>query len=101
MRMRHRDLKQMMGCVECNLCRVHGTVMCLGLGATMQVLVGSDGRGGDPLQLDRVQIASLVVTAYKLGRACETVESFSKLDSGKSSGDEGVGDPTRDPSPMA
>ena len=23
MRMRHRDLKQMMGCVECNLCRVH------------------------------------------------------------------------------
>ena len=36
MRMRHRDLKQMMGCVQCNLCRVHGTVMCLGLGATMQ-----------------------------------------------------------------
>lgn len=80
MRMRHRDLKQMMGCVQCNLCRVHGTVMCLGLGATMQVLLGSDGRGGDPLALDRVQVAALVATAAKFGAACETVEHFRELD---------------------
>lgn len=80
MRMRHRDLKQMMGCVECNLCRVHGTVMCLGLGATLQVLLGSDGRGGDPLALDRVQMAALVTTAAKFGAACETVERFSEMD---------------------
>ena len=80
MRMRHRDLKQMMGCVQCNLCRVHGTVMCLGLGATMQVLLGSDGRGGDPLALDRVQVAALVATAAKFGSACETVEHFRELD---------------------
>ena len=55
MRMRHRDLKQIMGCVECNLCRVHGTVMCLGLGATLQLLLGSDGRGGDPGRRGAVQ----------------------------------------------
>ena len=80
MRMRHRDLKQIMGCVECNLCRVHGTVMCLGLGTTLQVLLGSDGRGGDPLALDRVQMAALVTTAAKFGAACETVERFREID---------------------
>ena len=80
MRMRHRDLKQIMGCVDCNLCRVHGTVMCLGLGATLQVLLGSDGRGGDPLALDRVQLAALVTTAAKFGAACETVELFTELE---------------------
>jgi len=80
MRLRHRDLKQMMGCVECNLCRVHGTVLCLGLGATLQVLLGSDGRGGDPLALDRVQVAALVTTAAKFGAACETVERFRGFD---------------------
>ena len=79
-RLRTRDLKQMMGCVQCNLCRVHGTVMCLGLAATLQVLLGSDGRGGDPLALDRVQIASLVSTAAKFGAACETIELFADLD---------------------
>merc|ERR1712086_560131 len=79
--------------------------MCLGLGATMQVLLGSDGltltlsltltlpltltlqvllgsdgRGGDPLALDRVQMAALVSTAAKFGAACETVERFSEMD---------------------
>ena len=80
MRMRHRDLKQMMGCVQCSVCQVHGTVMCLGLGATLQVLLGSDGRGGDPLDLDRLQIAALITTAAKFGAACETVEHFRELD---------------------
>ena len=48
-----------MGCVDCNLCRVHGTVMAIGLGATLQVLLGgqeAEGRDGDPLHLDRVQV---------------------------------------------
>ena len=78
-RMRTRDLKQIMGCVQCNLW-VHGTVMTLGLGATLQVLLGSDGRGGDPLALDRVQIAALVATAAKFGTACETIERFRSYD---------------------
>ena len=46
----------------------------------MQVLLGSDGRGGDPLALDRVQVAALVATAAKFGSACETVERFRELD---------------------
>jgi hypothetical protein len=80
LRMRHRGFKQAMSCVQCNLCRVHGTVMALGIGAALQVLLGSDGRGGDPLALDRVQVAALVATAAKLGTACETVERFQRLD---------------------
>ena len=54
--------------------------MCLGLGTTLQVLLGSDGRGGDPLALDRVQMAALVTTAAKFGAACETVERFREFD---------------------
>jgi len=91
MRMRHRDLTQMMGCVQCDLCRVHGTVMCLGLGATMQVLLGSDGRGGDHMVLDRVQVASLVTTAAKFGAACETVERFRDFDGESELGGTAVG----------
>ena len=36
-RLRTRDLMAIMNCVQCNLCRLHGKVMALGLGATMQV----------------------------------------------------------------
>ena len=79
-RLRMRDLVQIMDCVQCNLCRLHGKVMCLGLGATLQVLLGSDGRGGDPLALDRVQVGALVATCIKLGKACATVEAFRELD---------------------
>ena len=56
--------------------RLEGKVMCLGLGATLQVLLGSDGRGGDPLALDRVQEGALVATCIKLGKACATVEAL-------------------------
>ena len=54
--------------------------LTLPLTLTMQVLLGSDGRGGDPLALDRVQVAALVATAAKFGAACETVERFRELD---------------------
>jgi len=79
-RLRCRDLYAIMNCVQCNLCRLHGKVMALGLGATLQVLLGTDGSGGDPLALDRVQIASLVATAAKFGSACAAVEKFRELD---------------------
>lgn len=46
----------------------------------MQVLLGSDGRGGDPLALDRVQIGALVATAAKFGSACAIVERFREFD---------------------
>jgi hypothetical protein len=100
-RRRHTRRCGACACVECNVCRVHGTVMCLGLGATMQVLVGSDGRGGDPLKLDRVQVGALIATAAKLATACEMVERFRSLDSGTSAGGKGFGgsEATRDPEP--
>ena len=56
--------------------RCHLMLMC----HATQVLLGSDGRGGDPLALDRVQVAALVATAAKFGAACETVERYRELD---------------------
>jgi hypothetical protein len=79
-RLRTRDLTAIMNCVQCNLCRLHGKVMALGLGATMQVLLGDDGRGGDPLALDRAQVGALVATAAKFGNACQIVERFREFD---------------------
>ena len=84
-RMRMRDLKLIMGCVECNICKVHGTVMTYGMGSTLQVLLGDDGNRGDPLVLDRVQLGALVKTAAKFGRACQTVEEFREFDAKMSS----------------
>ena len=79
-RLRTRDLTAIMNCVQCNLCRMHGKVMALGLGATLQVLLGNDGKGGDPLKLDRVQVGALVATAAKFGNACAIVEQFREFD---------------------
>jgi len=79
-RMRTRDISQVMNCVQCNLCRMHGKVMAMGLASTMQVLLGQDGRGGDTLALDRVQVGALVATAIKFGTACEIVEQFREVD---------------------
>ena len=76
-RLRTRDLKQIMGCVQCNLCRVHGTVMALGCGATMQVLLGDDGRGGDPLKLDRVQVCGNCKSTSFLGTLAQTPAQIS------------------------
>jgi len=88
-RLRTRHLKLIMGCVDCNVCKVHGTVMVIGLASTLQVLLGDDGARDatrpdeaqpDPLKLDRVKIGALVATAAKFGRACATVERFRKFD---------------------
>jgi len=89
LRLRTRHLKLIMGCVECNVCKVHGTVMVIGLASTLQVLLGDDGSRDatqpgeerpDPLKLDRVSLGSLVATAAKLSRACATVERFREFD---------------------
>ena len=88
-RLRTRHLKMLMGCVECNVCKVHGTVMVIGLASTLQVLLGESGNRDmtrpaeewpDPLKLDRVQLGSLVATAAKFSRACATIERFRELD---------------------
>ena len=36
LRLRTRHLKLIMGCVECNVCKVHGTVLVIGLASTLQ-----------------------------------------------------------------
>eukprot|EP00747_Dinoflagellata_sp_TGD_P095003 gnl/TRDRNA2_/TRDRNA2_166312_c2_seq1.p1 gnl/TRDRNA2_/TRDRNA2_166312_c2~~gnl/TRDRNA2_/TRDRNA2_166312_c2_seq1.p1 ORF type:complete len:311 (-),score=44.70 gnl/TRDRNA2_/TRDRNA2_166312_c2_seq1:102-1034(-) len=79
-RLRSRDLYAIMNCVQCNLCRMHGKVMAIGLGAAMQVLLGKDGRGDNPSALQRMELAALVVTASKFGIACTVLEQFRKLD---------------------
>ena len=88
MRLRTRDLLRIMNCVQCNLCRLHGKVAALGVSSALQVLLGTRGRGdgcdleSDPYSLHRVQVAALVTTAAKFGRACETVERFRQLEGG-------------------
>ena len=87
-RLRTRDLLRIMNCVQCNLCRLHGKVAALGVSSALQVLLGTRGRGdgcdkdADPYSLHRVQVAALVTTAAKFGRACETVERFRQLEGG-------------------
>lgn len=79
-RLRARDLYAVMNCVQCNICRMHGKVMAMGLGAAMQVLLGTDGRGGDVEGLDRVMLGALVATTIKLGTAAAFVERFREFD---------------------
>jgi len=87
LRMRTRDLLRVMNCVQCNQCRLHGKVSVLGLAASLQVLLGLQGRGEegcnrppDPTSLHRVEVAALVTFCAKLSAACELVERFEKLD---------------------
>lgn len=86
MRLRTRDLLRVMNCVQCNLCRLHGKVMAMGLASAMQVLLGKGGQGDDPLLLTRVQLGALVATAAKLGVACQTVETFRQADEAREAG---------------
>ncbi|EOD21707.1 hypothetical protein EMIHUDRAFT_207741 [Emiliania huxleyi CCMP1516] len=58
LRLRTRHLKLIMGCVECNVCKVHGTVLVIGLASTLQARH----------------------EAAKLSRACATVERFREFD---------------------
>jgi len=87
LRMRTRDLLRVMNCVQCNQCRLHGKVSVLGLAASLQVLLGLQGRGEegcnrppDPTSLHRVEVAALVTFAAKLSSAVATIEQFEKLD---------------------
>jgi hypothetical protein len=86
LRMRTRDLLHVMNCVQCNACRLHGKVMALGLAASLQVLLGLQGRGEegcnrppDPTSLHRVEVAAMVTLAGKLSAACELVERYEQL----------------------
>ncbi|KAG7363945.1 endoplasmic reticulum oxidoreductin [Nitzschia inconspicua] len=70
-RMRSRDLLRIMNCVQCNKCRLHGKVAMMGLSTALQIHLGTDGNGGDPNRLNRVELATLVSTLYKLSSAVD------------------------------
>ena len=87
LRLRTRDLLRVMNCVQCNLCRLHGKVSALGLAASLQLILGLQGRGEDgcnrppdPTSLHRVEVAALVTFCAKLSAACELVQRFEALD---------------------
>lgn len=70
-RLRSQDLLRVMNCVQCNKCRLHGKVAMMGLSTALQIHLGKDGNGIDPMQLERVETAALVSTLYKLSRAVD------------------------------
>jgi len=88
MRLRSRDVLRIMNCVQCNLCRLHGKVTSMGLASALQMLLGQDGEGDEPLSLTRVQLAALGAVAAKLGVACQTAERFREADEASGGADE-------------
>lgn len=79
-RLRTRDLLRIMNCVQCNLCRLHGKILSMGVASCLQVLLGKDGQGDDPTRLDRVELGCLMATCIKFGNACDVVERFRAAD---------------------
>lgn len=70
--MRTRELMRIMNCVQCNKCRLHGKIGVLGLSTALQILLGKSGTGVDRQvisKLHRVELAALLTTTGKLGRA--------------------------------
>ena len=47
------------------------------------MLLGKEGEGDDPRNLDRVELGAMVATAAKVGIACETLERFRAVDEGR------------------
>jgi len=91
LRMRTRDLLNIMNCVQCNACRLHGKVTVLGLAASLQVLLGMSGRGEescnrppDPTSLHRVEVAAMVTACAKLSAACALAKRYAVLESAAS-----------------
>ena len=101
LRLRTRDLLRIMNCVQCNICRLHGKVSALGLAASLQVLLGTQGRGEetcdrppDPTSLHRVEVAAMITFCAKLSDACEVVKQYEAMAAGGGAGEpELVGGP--------
>ena len=77
-RLRTRDLLRVMNCVQCNVCRLHGKVGALGLATGLQVLLGTEGDGGDVDSLHRVEVAALITLAAKLSEAVHFVDEMER-----------------------
>jgi hypothetical protein len=70
-RMRTRELLRIMNCVQCNKCRLHGKIAMMGLSTALQIHLGQGGEGEDPNSIQRVELAALVSTLYKISRAVQ------------------------------
>lgn len=70
-RLHSRDLVRIMNCVQCNTCRLHGKIAALGLATAMHILIGRAGKGVDPSELHRVELAALVKSLQRFSAAIE------------------------------
>ena len=70
-RMRTRELLRIMNCVQCNKCRLHGKIAVMGVSTALQILVGENGQGKDPRQVQRVEIATLLTALDKCSRGID------------------------------
>lgn len=77
-RMRSRELLRIMNCVQCNKCRLHGKIAMMGLSTALQIHMGRNGNGEDPMRINRVELAAMMSTLHKFSRAvdfCQQVRS--------------------------
>lgn len=82
-RLRTRDLLGIMNCVQCNVCRLHGKVVALGVAVALSIILGMDGEGGDVERLHRIEVAALITTAGKFASAIKfCTEMERKLQAG-------------------
>lgn len=68
-RMRTRELLRIINCVQCNKCRLHGKLAMMGLSAALQIHLGGTGEGGNISRMQRVELAALLSTTYKMSTA--------------------------------
>ena len=73
-RMRTRELFRIMNCVQCNKCKLHGKISVLGLSTALQVLIGTNGEGGDVKIIHRVELAALMTCLHKFSSAVQYVQ---------------------------
>jgi len=79
-RMRSREMMRIMNCVQCGRCRLHGKITVMGVSTALQILVGNEACGGDPMALKRVELAALIATLSKFATAIDYIET--KLNEG-------------------
>lgn len=77
-RMRTRELLRIMNCVQCNKCRLHGKISVMGVSTALQILVGPNGQGKDPRQVQRVELATLLTA---LDKCCRGIDLCLKMQS--------------------
>jgi hypothetical protein len=76
-RQRSRELLRIMNCVQCNKCRLHGKLAVMGLSTALHIHLGHTGEGEDPNKITRVELAALMTTINRLGKAVDYCKDMS------------------------